>query len=373
MNSQPDLAATGIGVVGGGRWAKVIASILSGVVPQGRLPVCVHSPSAPDAWAEIARDYGWSPGPSLDAMLADPLISHVIIARRARDHAATALACLRAGKAVLIEKPSCLTVGDWDELHAAAAGRVCVTGHVFAYAANIRRFRAMCQSRGAVRRVTLFWGDPLGEVRHGAAKTFDRSLNVFQDLFPHAWSILHPFAGAAPMQLARARASHGGACVVAQMTAGDTEFAVAFSRCHPERLRRLVVEGEGWKGDLDFSREPGTATLGGHPLDVAAGHSSPLRAQLVAFLSDRPLPETAIGATREVITLTLDGLSRIRTQQARLIARRLDVPGAGFALREIALGGIAGDGAGASADEIAGWAGLPAARVRAALAALQSP
>lgn len=372
MNAQLSLVATGIGMVGGGRWAKVIASVLSEIVPRGTLPVYVLSPSAPNAWMDVASTLGWTQVASLDAMLPNPQISHVIIARRARDHAETAMAFLRHGKAVLIEKPACLSVGQWEQLQSAAVGRVCVTGHVFAYASNIIRFRAACHARGYVRKVTLFWGDPLDEVRHGAVKTFDQSLNVLQDILPHAWSILQPFAASEPMKMVRIRASRGGACVVTRMNSAAMQFSVAYSRRHPVRLRRIIVEGDGWKGALDFSREPGTATIDDQPLDVATGYSSPLRAQLLAFLSDTPLPETAIEFTRDAITLTVAGLNSIRRQQARVLGRSLDTSSARFALREMALGGIEGDGSGASAEQIADLSGVPSLRIQAALAALQS-
>lgn len=345
MTLDPALAATGIGLVGGGRWARVIATVLRQIVPPA-VPVWVHSPSDPQAWRDIDGQPGWQRARHLDELLRNETISHVIIARKARDHATTALACLDARKAVLIEKPFCLTLADAMRLERAARGRLCVTGHVFAYAQNIVRFRQACLTRGQVRSVTLLWGDPAQEVRHGAGKRFDPGLNVLQDVMPHAWSILRPFLPeTGELQLAQTGIKGGGRCVLSQFQGGqDTRLRLALSRQHPTRLRRITVAGDDWQGMLDFSVEPGQAAVAGRSLDVAKGFSSPLRAQLRAFLSNTALPQTQLGPALEAIRLTREGLRDIRAQQARLLARGLDTPGAGYALQEIAQGGIDGDG-----------------------------
>ncbi|MCC5993137.1 MAG: Gfo/Idh/MocA family oxidoreductase [Rhodobacteraceae bacterium] len=373
MTAAPPFAATGIGLVGGGRWAGVIATVLRQIVPPD-VPVWAVSPSDPSAWADINGQPGWHRAGHLDDILRAASISHVIIARRARDHAATALACLDARKAVLIEKPFCLTQPDAERLERAAQGQICATGHVFAYASNIMRFRQACLDRGPVRTVTLLWGDSAQEIRHGAAKRFDAGLNVFQDVLPHAWSILRPFLPeATELKLAHARIKGGGRCVLAHFQGGETCLRVALSRQHRARMRRVMVTGDGWQAMLDFSVEPGRAMIAGQPLDVAEGFSSPLRAQLLAFLTNTPLPETDLQAAGEAIAVTSAGLRDIRQQQARLLARGLGTPSADYALQEIAQGGIDGDGRTATAVQIAQWAGLPLAHVQRALADLSNP
>ena len=76
---------SGVAIIGGGRWARVIGSVLARL-PVG--PVAVCSPGNPAAWDD--RPAGWRQAGLADVW-ADPGLTHVIIARRARDHADTVL------------------------------------------------------------------------------------------------------------------------------------------------------------------------------------------------------------------------------------------------------------------------------------------
>src|SRR5256885_613839 len=64
----------------------------------------------------VPRDYA-----DYRDLLADPEIDAVSIVTHVDDHAAPAVAALRAGKHVLLEKPMARTVADCDRIIAAAA------------------------------------------------------------------------------------------------------------------------------------------------------------------------------------------------------------------------------------------------------------
>lgn len=361
MTPLPPIKARGVAVIGGGRWARVHASVLRQVLPaDGSVIAAAISPTNPAVWQDALTWPHWRVAPSVQDVLADPVISHVIIARQARDHAATALDCLASGKSVLVEKPFCLTLDDAQKMTEAAQGRCCAVGHVFAYARNIVRFREACLARGKVTTLTLLWGDPALEARYGAKKSFDLSLNVVQDVLPHAWSVLRPFLpDQTPLSVTGVQSELGGARVQLVLQSGDVRLQVTVSRSHPERCRQLTVEGADWCGQLDFSAEPGTAVLDGAPVDVATGFVSPLEAEVRAFLADAPLPETQIPTAREAVTLSAQAMAVIRAQQAQVL-RQSDPRDTAFqtALREIRLGGLRGDGIAASSGAIADWAGV---------------
>jgi predicted dehydrogenase len=84
---------------------------------------------------------------TLDALLADPEVDLVDVCAPTQQHAATAIAALRAGKHVLVEKPIALRPEDADEMLAAArqAGKLLMVAHVlpffpeFAFAAEAVR------------------------------------------------------------------------------------------------------------------------------------------------------------------------------------------------------------------------------------------
>jgi UDP-N-acetylglucosamine 3-dehydrogenase len=65
-------------------------------------------------------------------LLADPDIDAVSIVTHVDDHAGPAIAALRAGKHVLVEKPMARTVADCDRMLAAAekSGRILMVGHI---------------------------------------------------------------------------------------------------------------------------------------------------------------------------------------------------------------------------------------------------
>ncbi|MFN3645364.1 MAG: Gfo/Idh/MocA family oxidoreductase [Gemmobacter sp.] len=335
---------SGVAIVGGGRWARVLGSVLARIDPG---PVSVCSPGNPAAWAD--RPQGWRMA-GLDAIWRDAGIAHVLIARRARDHAETVLAALAAGKAVLVEKPFCLTRAEADAI--LAAGGTCRTGLVFLHAGYLARFRAAVLAAGRPQHLVLTWSDPTSEHRHGAAKTHDASLNVVQDVLPHAWSVLRPLLPADPALTAAAIAD-GGARVDLTWQAGDATAEIRLCRGAAQRVRHLALSGAGLEAALDFAAEPGAAMLNGAPLDVAAGHASPLEAELRGFLAGAMHPLADVAQAVQALDLTLAAMARIRPLQAQAIRA-----GHAGALREVALGGIAGDGRPAARADIARWLGL---------------
>lgn len=331
----------GVGLIGGGRWARVLASVLPGVWDG---PVTVCSPGHPAAWDD--RPGGWSLA-ELSDLLADPAIGHVIIARRARDHASTTLAALRARKSVLVEKPFCLTRAEADAI--LAQGGNCLTGLVFLHAPNQIRFRAALPS--APRHIRIEWFDSAAERRHGAIKGFDPALNVVQDVLPHVWSLIRPLT-TGPLQVSDARIGDGGLQVELVLT-GATRIEISLRRNHDRRHRLLVAEGEGFAARLDFATEPGQASLNEAVLDVATGHASPLAAELRAFLHGPHAPLSEAGQAVEALDLTLQAMRLIRPLQAEAI-----LAGDPAALREVALGGLAGDGVPATPADVACWLGI---------------
>ncbi|WP_448580733.1 Gfo/Idh/MocA family protein [Thermaurantiacus sp.] len=335
---------TGVGIIGGGRWARVIASVLPQVWAG---PVTVCSPGHPAAWDD--RPTGWRLA-SLSDVFADPAIGHVIIARRARDHAPTVLAALAAGKAVLVEKPFCLTRAEADAI--LAAGGDCQTGLVFLYAPNQARFRAAVLSAGRPERIEVDWADPAAEWRYGAAKRHDEALNVVQNMLPHVWSLVRPLLDG-PLNLAAASTANGGQSVTLRLH-GAADVVVRLHSNAAGRVRRLSVSGQGLDAVLDFAREPGDAVLNGAVLDVATGHSSPLAAELSAFLYGPRHPLGQVAKAVEALDLTLQAMPRIRAQQAAALRQ-----GEGLAaLREVALGGVAGDGIPSDRAAVARWLGM---------------
>ena len=370
-------ALTGVGIIGGGRWARVLASVLDDVRPDN-----VEVQAASDHNAASWKDWttgrsGWSSAPSASKLLGNPEISHVIVARKARDHATTVLDALSKDKAVLVEKPFCLTQSSLQQLLLAAEGKYCATGHVLLFAYNQILFRNACVARGKARKIMIEWADPAGEFRHGERKTYDASLNVLQDVFPHIWSISKPFFPGAPITLDGLSIDGGGRDVQLELSAGDAEMTVKMARDRSKRERLLTVQGDGYTAALDFAREPGTAQIDNTALDVAEGYSSPLAAELTGFLGGQ-MPDLALlENAAEAIRISVASMLQIRKLQAKELLcspepNSKQRQSANYALREVSGGGVAADGQVASADTLADWLDIPKSQVTASLAALIS-
>jgi myo-inositol 2-dehydrogenase / D-chiro-inositol 1-dehydrogenase len=155
-----DARPLGVALVGAGRWAQMHQAAL----PRGggRL-VAVATGSAASS-ARVQQEWGVPATPRLEELLAWPGVEAVVIASPNDLHADQALAALRAGKHVLVEKPLALDV--------AAARRVADaakhTGLVLAVGLEMRGFRLF----EGVKR--LLDDDTLGRPIHLALDLFRR-------------------------------------------------------------------------------------------------------------------------------------------------------------------------------------------------------
>lgn len=355
---------TGVGLIGGGRWARVTASVLDAVLA-GQVPVTLCSPANPTGWRGWSGRPSWTQVARMEEVLEKPCVSHVLIARRACDHASTTLAALAAGKAVLVEKPFSLTQADCARVVAAADGHLCLTGLVFLHAPNLQRFGSACRSAGAISHVDIVWSDPIEEIRHGERKAHDYSLNVVQDILPHAWSLIQTVSPTRELHLASVDCQQGGQSVRLTLAGPGLSVSVQLRRGFDRRERILRVVGHQLSAQLDFTVEPGQAVLNEQPLDVTQDFSSPLAAQLRAFLHGPANPLSSVKAAAEAVALSQAALALIRPAQAAAVREGL-APGAGdlprtaacYALRELSAGGVDGAGVGMSVSGLAAWAGL---------------
>jgi predicted dehydrogenase len=285
----------------------------------------------------------------------------VIIARRARDHAETALAAIRAGCQVLVEKPFCLTAADLDRLLRAATPGQCRSGLVFLHASFMEAFRDTVARSGVTPdSLTVIWSDPAGERRHGEKKTYDASVNVVQDVLPHVWSLVRAMPCFGMARLDRVETRDGGRRVEIVLLAGDKAARAILTRDADRRERRILLRGAGGEMELDFTREPPTIRRDGEELPVAFQAESPLSNELSAFLSDREAGLSDIHQCAEAALLSMEVMARVREAQRETILAGVDRKAMAYAIREIREGGVGADGTACDAKHIVDWAGIPA-------------
>jgi predicted dehydrogenase len=133
---------------------------------------------------------------SSEALLARDDVDAVAIATPVCTHAPLALAALRAGKHVLVEKPLAACVRDAEAMVRAAkeAGRVLMVDHTFVYSGPVRKIKEIVDS-----------GD-LGDIYYVDSVRinlglFQHDVNVVWDLAPHDLSIMDYLIGRLPKSL----------------------------------------------------------------------------------------------------------------------------------------------------------------------------
>ncbi len=106
----------------------------------------------------IAKKFGGVVFRSLEQLLADSRVNAVHVLTPPEQHTRVALACLKAGKHVLVEKPVALTVAEITRLDAAArkSGCVCMPAHNYIYMPSIRRAKQLIEN-GKLGKIAALW------------------------------------------------------------------------------------------------------------------------------------------------------------------------------------------------------------------------
>lgn len=238
-----------------------------------------------DAGERIAQEYGVQVWPSLGALAAE--IEAVVIAAPTAEHAEIACSLLDRGIHVLVEKPLASTLGEADQILAAAGDCVVAVGHVEFHNPAVQALLNLGSSPGFV------------EV-HRLASFTPRSLDVdvILDLMIHDLQILHALDPAPVAEiratgievlsqnidLANARIALESGCV-ANITA---------SRVSAERVRKLrvILPHEAYYS-LDYKKQEvkgyrlsaGRSQRGIVAADLKVEPEEPLKRELESFIA----------------------------------------------------------------------------------------
>jgi predicted dehydrogenase len=285
-----------LAVIGGGRWARVIASVLanmdlpfnSTIIVSQSNPARLASALASDRRGPIAIV------PTIGEALNRFGLKAAIIANAARVHVASAEQLIEAGIPVLIEKPAALTMAEAARLlELADANGVCVAPSLsFLHCSYLHRFAMMIGAdKGKLRGLTLEWTDPTSEVRYDDPKSYDPGISVAQDVMPHVWSILGLAVGmpAGDVGVKSCRIARGGRWATYGLEVQGVPCLVTVRRDAPARRRFLKAEiSSGEELAIDFTVEPGTILSGSTRFSADPGWTErpgPLWGQIQDFLA----------------------------------------------------------------------------------------
>ena len=230
-----------IGVVGLGYWGPNLIRNLNDLEEADLRWICDLDQSRLDTFV---RRYPAVRGTrSFDDLIADPDLDAVAIATPVSTHYSLALAALRAGKHVFIEKPLAASVAQAEELTAVAAerGLTLMPGHTFLYSPPVNTIRDLIGS-GELGDIYFI---SMSRVNLGLHQS---DVSVAWDLGPHDFSILRYWLEVTPSHVAATSRS----CIfpnipdVAFINLEYEQGAIAhveLSWLAPSKLRRTTIVG----------------------------------------------------------------------------------------------------------------------------------
>jgi predicted dehydrogenase len=233
----------GVGVVGYGYWGPNLVRNLH-AHPQVRLvAVCDLDPARLDL---VRRDYpAVRTTTSARDLLADPAIQAVVICTRAESHAELALASLRSGRHVLVEKPLAASGEEASRLVDEARRRdlLLMVDHTFVFSPAVRKIRDLLLAGDLGRRVHYYDSVRvnLGPFRH--------DVNALWDLAVHDLSILDYVFPHPPLEVSCIGVSHmeGQPENLAYLTCWYPDNLLAHIHVNwlaPVKLRRTLIGGD---------------------------------------------------------------------------------------------------------------------------------
>ena len=268
------------------------------------------------------------------AVYADPEVDAVIIATPAATHFELALAALKAGKNVFVEKPLATKVAEVDELAREAAARnlVVMVGHTFIYNSAVRFVKKLIDA-----------GD-LGEVRYIYSQRLNlgrirSDIDALWNFAPHDISIIQYWLGdPTPLSVARngmAYMQDGIDDVVFLNLAYPKKIManIHVSWLDPQKVRKMIVVGSkkmvvyddvaddkiaiydkgidrravlGENMDFDHPRPPEFNYRSGDILLPQVKFTEPLRVEAEHFLDciqNKTTPLTGLAHARTVVSI----------------------------------------------------------------------
>jgi len=199
----PKAPSAQVAVIGYGYWGPNLVRNLADVAG---FRLAAVADLNPDRLAEAARRYPAARTTAdIHSILSDAKIDAVAIATPVSTHFELALAALRAGKHVLVEKPLASTSAQAEQLIAEAerGKRVLMVDHTFVYT-------------GAVQKIhDLVASGELGEIYYYDSVRvnlglFQHDVNVIWDLGVHDLSIMDHALGKKPVAVSATGISHVG-------------------------------------------------------------------------------------------------------------------------------------------------------------------
>ncbi|CAH1668178.1 Gfo/Idh/MocA family protein [Chelatococcus asaccharovorans] len=237
----PSRACLGVGVIGYGYWGPNIARSIA--TTEG-CHVAAIGDASDDALARAGRMY---PGAHLwknwRDVIADPSVDAVAVVTPVRQHYEMALAALRAGKHVLVEKPMTETSAQGAALIEEADRRnlILMVDHTFVYTGAVQKIRDLVV-QGIVGEVYYYDSTRIN------LGLFQSDVNVIWDLAVHDLSIIDFLLDDVPVAISACGADHlhGNRENMAHIVLYFSSGTIAHLNVNwlaPVKMRRTLIGG----------------------------------------------------------------------------------------------------------------------------------
>lgn len=231
----------GVGIVGYGYWGPNLARC---VAETEGCEVKAIADMSPAALAKAGKRH---PAAKLtaewQAVIADPAVGAVLIATPVKTHFEIALAALRAGKHVLVEKPITQTSCEAAVLIAEAQRQnlVLMVDHTFVYTGAVQKIHQLV-SDGTLGNIYYYDSTRIN------LGLFQHDVNVIWDLAVHDLAILEFLLDAAPTAVSANGANYvtGGPDNTAYMTVYFENGIIAHINVNwlaPVKIRQVLIGG----------------------------------------------------------------------------------------------------------------------------------
>lgn len=315
-----------LAIIGGGRWGRVILSVLT---QKSFWKTLLPEPSEPSeplcfdslvvvcktqsnieiiekclASLDHALPFNIAIVPSLDVVLTNYDVMAAFVVNSARQHYDTALKLLEHQIPIFVEKPIALTVFEVNHLLQKMQEQkkqenklFMLPGFIYKYCKYLYHFLDKISELNSEIPVhfTIEWRDAMQETRYGEKKSFDGSLDIAQDVMSHIWTIHSILFPNTRPKLGSCKIKNLGNCADFEVENGRFPGTISLERNATERTRKCtVVFKTGKVCALDFSTEPGTICVAANAKNVEnekfsgdphwQNQPSPMMKQLSYFL-----------------------------------------------------------------------------------------
>ncbi len=278
-------------LIGGGRWARVLMSVLVDILPANWRIVWVtqHGHAAAQQWCHSGQLTNvrvleqWSPEPqSTTTGSTSPQFAAAVVATSPHTHVFTVRQLLQAGVPTLCEKPLVLDSQHAQQLEQLAIAQQTPLGVNLElhFASYLERF-LVATADIEPQHVAIEWHDPWSEVRYGETKYSDVFTNVVDDMFPHCWSLLRRVTGVNDWNIDGVTCNRDTSVTIEMSQAGLTA-SVSLSRRAAARTR--IIDVNHSTVVLDFSCEPGWMERDAKRTELTWESARPLSRSLQSFM-----------------------------------------------------------------------------------------